>query len=153
SRNQFRRDEPRAGEICHGANGVAGAGLAASARATVACIARKNRACARITGSAFRSAGLSDLQQEIEQLFETKPSSYTDEQQQVFFHFRDLLNQGAIRSAEPDASQPTGWRVNVWVKKGILLGFRIGGVIEMSGAGPLPFFDKSTYPVKTFTVD
>ncbi|HZS53048.1 MAG TPA: 2,3,4,5-tetrahydropyridine-2,6-dicarboxylate N-succinyltransferase [Bryobacteraceae bacterium] len=96
---------------------------------------------------------MSDLQQEIEQLFETKPSSYTDEQQQVFFHFRDLLNQGAIRSAEPDASQPTGWRVNVWVKKGILLGFRIGGVIEMSGAGPLPFFDKSTYPVKTFTVD
>ncbi len=58
--------------------------------------------------------------------------------------FRDLLNRGAVRSAEPDVSQPTGWRVNTWVKKGILLGFRMGGIVEMSGQ----FFDKSTYPLK-----
>jgi 2,3,4,5-tetrahydropyridine-2-carboxylate N-succinyltransferase len=96
---------------------------------------------------------LSELQRELEQLFEKKPASYTDEQKQLFFRFRDLLNRGEIRSAERDASQPSGWRVNVWVKKGILLGFRMGGVIDMSGAGPLPFFDKSTYPLKTFSVD
>jgi 2,3,4,5-tetrahydropyridine-2-carboxylate N-succinyltransferase len=96
---------------------------------------------------------LSELHQEIEQLFEEKPASYTEEHRQLFFRFRDLLNQGKIRSAEPDASQPSGWRVNVWVKKGILLGFRMGGVIDMSGPGPLPFFDKSTYPVKTFSAE
>jgi 2,3,4,5-tetrahydropyridine-2-carboxylate N-succinyltransferase len=62
----------------------------------------------------------------------------------LFFEFRELLNRGAIRAAERDASQPTGWRVNPWVKKGILLGFRMGGIVAMSGQ----FFDKSTYPLK-----
>jgi 2,3,4,5-tetrahydropyridine-2-carboxylate N-succinyltransferase len=87
---------------------------------------------------------LSRLQEEIEQLFEEKPAQYSDAQRSLFFQFRELLNRGAIRSAEPDTSQSTGWRVNTWVKKGILLGFRIGGIIEMSGQ----FFDKSTYPLK-----
>ena len=42
--------------------------------------------------------------------------------------------------------------MNAWVKKGILLGFRMGGIVDMS-VDPVrqPFFDKSTYPVKTFT--
>lgn len=91
---------------------------------------------------------LLELQRSVEELFEEKPTTYSDPQKELFLEFRELLNRGAIRSAEPDASMPTGWRVNTWVKKGILLGFRIGGIIEMSGAGPLPFFDKSTYPVK-----
>jgi 2,3,4,5-tetrahydropyridine-2,6-dicarboxylate N-succinyltransferase len=94
---------------------------------------------------------LSELQQQIEDLFEQKPAAYTEEQKQLFLRFRELLNRGEIRSAEPDPAQPSGWHVNVWVKKGILLGFRIGGVVDMSGGGPLPFFDKSTYPPKTFT--
>ncbi len=96
---------------------------------------------------------MTELQRSIETLFETKPANYTEDEKQLFFRFRDLLNSGDIRSAEPDAAQPSGWRVNVWVKKGILLGFRIGGVVDMSGDGPLPFFDKSTYPVKTLTAD
>jgi 2,3,4,5-tetrahydropyridine-2,6-dicarboxylate N-succinyltransferase len=84
------------------------------------------------------------LETVVEELFEHPPAQYSDEQKNVFFEFRDLLNRGAIRAAEPDASQPSGWRVNAWVKKGILLGFRIGGIVEMSGQ----FFDKSTYPLK-----
>jgi 2,3,4,5-tetrahydropyridine-2,6-dicarboxylate N-succinyltransferase len=84
------------------------------------------------------------LETVVEELFEHPPAQYSDEQKNVFFEFRDLLNRGAIRAAEPDASQSSGWRVNAWVKKGILLGFRIGGIIEMSGQ----FFDKSTYPLK-----
>jgi 2,3,4,5-tetrahydropyridine-2-carboxylate N-succinyltransferase len=84
------------------------------------------------------------LETVVEELFEHPPAQYSDEQKHVFFEFRDLLNRGAIRAAEPDASQPSGWRVNAWVKKGILLGFRIGGIVEMSGQ----FFDKSTYPLK-----
>jgi 2,3,4,5-tetrahydropyridine-2,6-dicarboxylate N-succinyltransferase len=84
------------------------------------------------------------LETVVEELFEHPPAQYSDEQKNVFFEFRDLLNRGAIRAAEPDGAQPSGWRVNAWVKKGILLGFRIGGIIEMSGQ----FFDKSTYPLK-----
>lgn len=84
------------------------------------------------------------LRHDIEKLFEDPPPSYTAEHKELFFEFRELLNRGAIRAAERDASQPTGWRVNPWVKKGILLGFRIGGVVAMSGQ----FFDKSTYPLK-----
>ncbi|MCU1292380.1 MAG: 2,3,4,5-tetrahydropyridine-2,6-dicarboxylate N-succinyltransferase [Bryobacterales bacterium] len=99
------------------------------------------------------STDLSKLQQNIEELFDEKPSSYTDSQRQLFSEFKQLLNEGLVRSAEPDSRQPGGWRVNPWVKKGILLGFRIGGTIDYSGSGPLPFFDKSTYPLKPVTVD
>jgi len=37
------------------------------------------------------------------------------------------------------------WRVNAWVKQGILLGFRLGE-LEESGSGPLSFVDKDTFP-------
>ena len=59
-----------------------------------------------------------------------------------------------MRAAEPDPATRTGWRVNAWVKKGILLGFRMGGIVDMS-IDPVrqPYFDKSTYPVKQFTAD
>ena len=49
-----------------------------------------------------------------------------------FSEFKDALNAGEIRAAEPDASAKTGWRVNAWVKKGILLGFRMGATVDMS---------------------
>jgi 2,3,4,5-tetrahydropyridine-2-carboxylate N-succinyltransferase len=92
---------------------------------------------------------LSQLQQQIEQLFEEKPALYTDAQRDIFLEFRELLNRGSVRSAEPDASEPTGWRVNTWVKKGILVGFRMGGTVAMSGQ----FFDKSTYPLRKISID
>ena len=76
--------------------------------------------------------------------------SYSDEDRRIFQKFKDALNAGEVRAAEPHASSPSGWRVNAWVKKGILLGFRMGSIVEM---GPYPtaqpFLDKSTYPVKT----
>ena len=87
------------------------------------------------------------LRQSIEAIFDQKPAQYTDEHKKLFTEFLALLNRGEVRSAEPDATQSTGWRVNTWVKKGILLGFRIGGIVEMSGQ----FFDKSTYPLKQLT--
>ena len=92
------------------------------------------------------------MQADIEQLFDNKPEEYTDDHFQLFTRFKTALNQGRIRAAEPDPSTPTGWRVNAWVKKGILLGFRMGGITDMSiDASRQPFFDKSTYPVKHFT--
>jgi 2,3,4,5-tetrahydropyridine-2,6-dicarboxylate N-succinyltransferase len=90
------------------------------------------------------------LQAEIENLFDLKPP-YEDAHFRLFAEFKQALNEGRVRAAEPDASTRTGWRVNAWVKKGILLGFRLGSVIDMSASPYLPFFDKSTYPPKHFT--
>jgi 2,3,4,5-tetrahydropyridine-2-carboxylate N-succinyltransferase len=89
------------------------------------------------------------LQAEIERLFDEKPAQYTDEHFRLFDEFRAALDQGRVRAAEPDPASPTGWRVNAWVKKGILLGFRLGGIVDMS-VGALSFRDKHTYPLKHF---
>ncbi len=92
------------------------------------------------------------MQAEIERLFEQPPATYTPEHFRLFSEFKEALNQGRIRAAQPDSSASSGWRVNGWVKKGILLGFRMGGVVDMSvDAARQPFFDKSTYPVKRLT--
>jgi len=69
----------------------------------------------------------------------------------AFLALRDALSLGHIRAAEPDPDAPCGWRVNAWVKRGILLGFRIGELKEMGGR-ELSFIDKSTYPARGFTV-
>ncbi|HXS96751.1 MAG TPA: 2,3,4,5-tetrahydropyridine-2,6-dicarboxylate N-succinyltransferase [Candidatus Limnocylindrales bacterium] len=92
------------------------------------------------------------MQSRIEALFYNRPDDYLDEDFQTFTAFKNALNSGRIRAAEPDRSSPSGWRVNTWVKQGILLGFRMGGVVDMSlDAERMPFFDKSTYPVRRFT--
>jgi 2,3,4,5-tetrahydropyridine-2-carboxylate N-succinyltransferase len=94
------------------------------------------------------------LQVEIERLYDEKPEVYSDEHFQLFADFKTALNQGSVRAAEPDPSTPTGWRVNAWVKKGLLLGFRMGGIMDMSvDSERQPFFDKSTFPVKRFTAN
>ena|SRR5277367_2880345 len=67
----------------------------------------------------------------------------------AFSELRDALESGAVRSAEPDSASPTGWRVNAWVKQGILLGFRLG---QLAASGSdLSFVDKHTYPARRFT--
>src|ERR1700685_902878 len=94
------------------------------------------------------------LHAEIEQLFEKNPAEYTQQHRDLFQCFKDALNSGEIRAAEPDSSAKTGWRVNAWVKKGILLGFRMGATVDMSiDAARQPFFDKATYPVKHISAD
>jgi len=91
------------------------------------------------------------MKSQIERLFDENPARYSGEQQQLFQRFKDALNSGEIRAAEPNPASPTGWSVNAWVKKGILLGFRMGAIVDMSiDAARQPFFDKSTYPVKRF---
>ena len=93
---------------------------------------------------------MTELQQQIEQAFDNKPAKYGEEHFSLFARFKLALNTGQIRSAEPDSATVTGWRVNAWVKKGILLGFRLGAIVDMSiDASRLPFFDKATYPLKT----
>ncbi len=89
---------------------------------------------------------------QIEQLFDAPPAQYTEEHFALFRAFKDALNRGEVRAAEPDPSAPTGWCANAWVKKGILLGFRMGAIVDMSiDPARQPFIDKSTYPVRAVT--
>ena len=94
------------------------------------------------------------MQTEIEQLFDHKPDTYTEEHFDLFYQFKHKLNLGEVRAAEPDAFSKHGWRVTPWVKKGILLGFRMGTIVDMSiDRSRQPFFDKATYPVRQFSAD
>jgi 2,3,4,5-tetrahydropyridine-2-carboxylate N-succinyltransferase len=92
------------------------------------------------------------LPQQIERLFDEPPAQYNEEHFRLFCEFKDAVNRGEVRAAEPDAASLTGWRVNAWVKKGILVGFRMGSIVDMSvDPARQPFIDKSTYPVRTIT--
>ncbi len=85
-----------------------------------------------------------NLETRIEELFARQTDQYGEDYFQAFDELKSALNEGGLRAAEPT---PGGWRVNAWVKKGILLGFRIGRVIEMRSDG-FPFYDKHTFPLK-----
>ncbi len=90
------------------------------------------------------------LQETIEHFFAAGSSAADDSRaMQAFCALRDALETGAVRAASPDPHAPTGWRVNAWVKQGILLGFRLGALREWPVAG-LSFIDKHTYPVRLF---
>jgi 2,3,4,5-tetrahydropyridine-2-carboxylate N-succinyltransferase len=69
---------------------------------------------------------------------------------QVFQDFREAVTGGQVRAAEKRDGQ---WLVNAWVKQGILLGFRLGELEDMSGPGPLSFVDKNTFPIRRFTIE
>jgi 2,3,4,5-tetrahydropyridine-2,6-dicarboxylate N-succinyltransferase len=93
----------------------------------------------------------SQLQNLIERYFSAGPDAIGDPTAlDVFNEFRKGLESGELRSASPDPAAPHGWRVNVWVKQGILLGFRLGVLAEVPGGG-LSFVDKNTYPVRQFS--
>jgi 2,3,4,5-tetrahydropyridine-2,6-dicarboxylate N-succinyltransferase len=103
---------------------------------------------------AEQTPGIDDIQAlraGIERLFAEPPAAYEAADRELFTRFKEALNQGAIRAAEPDPAAASGWRVNPWVKQGILLGFRMGAIVDMTvgtGAAALPFFDKATYPLR-----
>ena len=91
-------------------------------------------------------AGLPEI---IERLVAAGPEAPRDEARKAFAQLRGALSDGSIRAAEPDPASPSGWKVNAWVKRGILLGFRFGETIDMSADhGRWPFFDKDTLPLK-----
>ena len=93
------------------------------------------------------------LQERIEYWFAQGTAAVGNgEAEAVFFELRSALESGELRSAEPDASEALGWRVNAWVKRGILLGFRLGALAEMGSTEGLSFVDKGTYPARRFTV-
>jgi 2,3,4,5-tetrahydropyridine-2-carboxylate N-succinyltransferase len=94
------------------------------------------------------------LQSEIEAIFANPQSADREHVRMIFGQLRAALSEGAVRAAEPDAGAPSGWRVNAWVKQGIVLGFRHGQNVDMSADhGRWPFFDKDTLPLKRLGVD
>jgi 2,3,4,5-tetrahydropyridine-2-carboxylate N-succinyltransferase len=96
---------------------------------------------------------IDEMRGAIEHWFDApKPAAgYAAEVFELHAGFKAALNRGEVRPAEPDGTAPTGWRVNGWVKKGILLGFRIAGIVDMSiDRERQPWFDKATYPVRQF---
>ncbi len=72
-----------------------------------------------------------NLDTRIDQLFARRSDQFGDEYFRAFDELKAELNGGRVRAAEPDPTSATGWKVNAWVKKGILLGFRIGRIMEM----------------------
>ncbi|PYV48393.1 MAG: 2,3,4,5-tetrahydropyridine-2,6-dicarboxylate N-succinyltransferase, partial [Acidobacteria bacterium] len=90
---------------------------------------------------------MQSLQSEIERLASMEklgPDART-----TFLDFRDQLTRGEVRAAEKIAEN---WKVNVWVKQGILLGFRLGELAQMGGGECLSFVDKDTFPARKFSV-
>ena len=92
-----------------------------------------------------------DLESEIERLAAAGANPERDEVREVFTVLRKALSRGEVRAAEPDAASPSGWRVNAWVKRGILLGFKYGSTVELyltPSQDRWPFLDKDTLPLK-----
>jgi 2,3,4,5-tetrahydropyridine-2-carboxylate N-succinyltransferase len=91
------------------------------------------------------------LQAAIETIFERGAGADRADARDAFFDLRRALARGDVRAAEPDPSTPTGWRVNAWVKQGILLGFRFGEIVDVSiDHGHWPFYDKDTMILRRF---
>jgi 2,3,4,5-tetrahydropyridine-2,6-dicarboxylate N-succinyltransferase len=94
------------------------------------------------------------LESQIESCFATPASELTPEGRQeslgVFYEFKSALNRGELRAASRGADGE--WTVAPWVKRGILLGFRLGGIVDFSIDDNFRFFDKETYPTKRLGV-
>jgi len=90
------------------------------------------------------------LREEIEELAAPDDRSLEPRARELFAELKAALNRGEVRAAERDADGK--WRANSWVKRGILLGFRLGTLTDMSPADhSLRFFDKNTYPLRALT--
>jgi 2,3,4,5-tetrahydropyridine-2-carboxylate N-succinyltransferase len=90
-----------------------------------------------------------ELQPEIERLYAMGAGAAADPAADcVFLQFRDALTAGEVRAAEKVGGL---WRTNAWVKQGILLGFRIGKLMESGDPRVLSFVDKDTYPIRGFS--
>jgi len=93
---------------------------------------------------------MSSIQISIERFASLGEVERNPEARKVFLEFREQLTQGKIRAAEKVDGK---WKVNVWVKQGILLGFRLGELSRMGDDASLSFVDKDTFPIRKFKVE
>src|SRR5215207_10121061 len=84
------------------------------------------------------------LREQIEALAAREDNQFSREDRAVFDELKRALNRGEVRAAERSADGK--WIVNSWVKQGLLLGFRLGVIVDMSTGESFKFFDKDTYP-------
>jgi 2,3,4,5-tetrahydropyridine-2-carboxylate N-succinyltransferase len=92
---------------------------------------------------------MSSLSTRVQSLFAQGDRADKAAAREAFFELQRALGSGVARAAEPDLASPTGWRVNAWVKQGILLGFRFGDTVDVSADhGRWPFYDKDTMTLK-----
>lgn len=89
------------------------------------------------------------LRADVERLFEATGSGGgdpgpRDEARAVVAELLAALERGVVRAAEPG---PEGWRAVPWVKRGILLAFRVGETTRIDAA-PAPYFDRDTLPLR-----
>ena len=90
------------------------------------------------------------LKNKIESLF--AKSEFSADDREIYEEFKSALRRGEIRSAEKDTDGT--WQANAWVKQGILLGFRMGKMIEMSKpTETFRFFDKDTFPLRPMSLE
>lgn len=91
------------------------------------------------------------LREQIEALATRESGQFSREDRTVFEEFKQALNRGEVRAAEKSADGK--WIVNSWVKQGLLLGFRMGAIVDVSTGDSFKFFDKDTYPTRPTTID
>src|SRR5678816_1487653 len=91
------------------------------------------------------------LREQIEALAAREDNQFSSEDRAVFDELKRALNRGEVRAAERDADGK--WIVNAWVKQGLLLGFRMGAITDMSAGESFKFFDKDTYPGRPTTIE
>ena len=89
------------------------------------------------------------LKSAIERICTRETIGNPDEARRTFLDFRAALTRGEVRAAEKVDGH---WVVNAWVKQGILLGFRLGELQEMSDGDVLSFVDKDTFPARRLTL-
>ncbi len=88
------------------------------------------------------------LQEQVDHVVAQGADAPKNDARAVVAALRRALSSGEVRAAEPDDETPTGWRVNTWVKRGILLAFRFGETVDQSVGGSGMYFDKDTLPLK-----
>ena len=91
------------------------------------------------------------LRERIEALAAREVNEFTRDDRAVFDELKHSLNRGEVRAAEKNSEGK--WIVNAWVKQGLLLGFRMGAITDMSDSERFKFFDKDTYPARPTKLD
>src|ERR1043165_3357624 len=108
---------------------------------------RRARACARSSTRLVccRKVRM-PLREQIEAMALRPDGDFTPADRAVFDEFKSALNRGEVRAAERNVDGV--WLVHSWVKQGLLLGFRMGALTDMSVGESFRFFDKDTYPAR-----
>ncbi|MCD4650728.1 MAG: 2,3,4,5-tetrahydropyridine-2,6-dicarboxylate N-succinyltransferase [Candidatus Cloacimonetes bacterium] len=89
------------------------------------------------------------MQKQIEALFNSEKKDWSQANLELFFEFREGLSRGKYRAAVRENGV---WKTQQWVKKGILLGFRMGTIVEMPYSNSKIFLDKSTFPERQLSL-